>query len=98
MACGLICVAVRPMPMAKVIVPCAMRCAEGLGAAELGVHVMREEVARMAGMHHDVGFGDRAAKRPAAVTDGVVFEKLRRSIGISPDRFVAFAYENAFDK
>ena len=50
--------------------------AEGRGAGEFFIHVMREEIAAVAGVNHDVGFGDGAAGGVRVGADDVIFEIL----------------------
>ncbi len=47
--------------------------AKGQGLAEFGIQMMRKEIARMAGMHHEIGFGDRAAHGLAGLPDFIIF-------------------------
>lgn len=47
---------------------------EVLGFAELGIHVVREKVAALPGMEHDVGLGDGAPHGGAFVVEYIVFE------------------------
>jgi hypothetical protein len=70
--------------------------AKGLGAAKLGIHVMRKEVAGMACMHDDISLGDCPAKGAAAFADGVILKIL----WVFHERplWLNFAYENIFDK
>ena len=49
--------------------------AEVLRRAPFGVHVMREEVAGLAGMGDDVRLRDRASQGLAALADPIVLEK-----------------------
>jgi hypothetical protein len=57
---------------------------------------MREEVAGMSGMHHDIGFRDGAAKGAAACAGLVILKILR----VFHWHLLAktFAYEILFDK
>ena len=49
---------------------------ERLTLAELGIHVMREEIARMPGVKDDVRLGDGAPQRLPRRTNGIVLEEL----------------------
>jgi hypothetical protein len=49
---------------------------ERLVLAEFGIHVVREEIARMPGVKDDVRLGDGAAQRLPRGAHGVVLEKL----------------------
>ena len=73
--------------------------AEGLGAAELGIHVVGEEIPRMAGMDDDVGLGDRAAQGLPCRADHVVLEKLLLlHLSLLPLAPIIFFHKKAFDK
>jgi hypothetical protein len=50
--------------------------ADLLRAAPFRVHMMREEIAGMPGMHHEIGLGDRPAERGPPGADLVIFEIL----------------------
>ncbi len=47
---------------------------EGLGLAPFCIHVMREEVAAVARVDHEIGLGNRATRRLADGVELVVFE------------------------
>ena len=47
--------------------------AKGQRLAKLGIQMMREEIALMAGMNHEIGFRDGAANGVAGLADLIIF-------------------------
>ena len=48
--------------------------AEGRGAGEFRVHMMRKEISGMAGMDDEIGLGDRPPEGDARLADFIVLE------------------------
>lgn len=72
---------------------------ERLALAELGIHVMREEIARMSRMKDDVRLGDGAAQGLPCRARDVVLEKLFLLHFLLPLRVACiFFHKKDFDK